>query len=488
MKVKNWLFAFVLMIMPMIVYCHELDDAYDCKFEWYASGNKSKITFPSDKDCYQTSVSYDYITEDAIISLSRGSYNFRSYSSVGNCGYEIEEILYFTIKSKYGTYGPFEWNKKLYETGIFGCYKDDYKGSVESASLIITYSTIKEIFFNSTEKELKNLGEKATVTFQVLTKGKIYRGNCHESERNDKSFTVKGKPVSIQLFQCASGKIGANPARTPNIEESDRTAKYCIYPTPVGSASDNVMQITNIQSPGYYNRNLYFSWNLYNKDNEKVSEYNRLVTAQSNENELGKFATFKYSDLGDYKVGDKYTLTRSISFTNQYKNELNCHTPALTFEIVPEAFLSEKGVNSVKVCPKNVEQPFSKSNGYRDPDWMYLKGEVIKFRDSDNRIVTLSDAMYDAYGIKYGWEYSIDKENWISLIDKTDVGTKILPNGESNYICNFLTQPSVKEYDLLVPNNMFADGKTRYFRQVVTLTNFSNRKIVSEKLHEVTPY
>ena len=79
---------------------------------------------------------------------------------------------------------------------------------------------------------------------------------------------------------------------------------------------------------------------------------------------------------------------------------------------------------------------------------MYLMGEEIKFKDSDNRIVTLSDAMYDSYGIKYGWEYSIDKENWISLIDKTDVGTKILPNGESNYICNFLTQPSVKEYDL----------------------------------------
>ena len=64
----------------------------------------------------------------------------------------------------------------------------------------------------------------------------------------------------------------------------------------------------------------------------------------------------------------------------------------------------------------------------------------------------------------------------------------IYPNGDFNYIRNFLSQPSVKEYDLLIPNNMFADGKTRYFRQVVTLTNFSNRKIVSEKWHEATPY
>lgn len=491
MKVKNWLFAFVLMIMPMIVYCHELDDAYDCKFEWYASGNKSKITFPSDKDCYQTSVSYDYITEDAIISLSRGSYNFRSYSSVGNCGYEIEEILYFTIKSKYGTYGPFEWDKKLYETGIFGCYKDDYKGSVESASLIITYSTIKEIFFNRTEKELKNLGEKATVTFQVLTKGKIYRGSCHESERNDKSFTVKGKPVSIQLLQCAAGEIGANPARTPKIEELDRTTKYCIYPTPAGSVSDNVMQITSIQSPGNYNRDLYFSWNLYNKDNSIVKTEHRKVyipESTANGQELGKFATFNYSDLGDYKIGDQYTVTRSISLTNQYKNELDCATPALTFEIVPEAFLSEKGVNSVKVCPKKEDQQFSGTTECQNPDWMYLKGEKIKFRDSDNRIVTLSDAMYDAYGIKYGWEYSTDKENWIPLIDKTGAEAKVLPNGDYNYTSSFLSWTSVKEQDLLVPNNMFADGKTRYFRQVVTLTNFSNRKIVSEKLHEVTPY
>lgn len=489
MKVKNWLFAFVLMIMPMIVYCHELDDAYDCKFEWYASGNKSKITFPSDKDCYQTSVSYDYITEDAIISLTRGAYNFRSYSSVGNCGYEIEEILYFTIKSKYGTYGPFEWNKKLYETGIFGCYKDDYKGSVESASLIITYSTIKEIFFNRTEKELKNLGEKATVTFQVLTKGKIYRGSCHESKRNDRSFTVKGKPVSIQLFQCASGEIGANSARTPNIEESDGTAKYCIYPMPVGSASDNVMQITSIQSPGNYNRDLYFSWNLYNKNNVIVkTEHRKVYIPDSNGQELGKFVNFSYSDLGDYKVGDQYTLTRSISLTNEYKNELDCSTPEITFEIVPEAFLSEKGVNSVKVCPKKEDQQFSGSKEYQNPDWMYLKGEEIKFRDSDNRIVTLSDAMYDAYGIKYGWEYSTDRENWIPLIDKTGAEAKVLPNGDYNYTSSFLSWTSVKEQDLLVPNNMFADGKTRYFRQVVTLTNFSNRKIVSEKLHEVTPY
>lgn len=491
MKVKNWLLAFVLMIMPIIAYCHELDDAYDCKFEWSA-GNGSRITFPSDKDCYKTSVSCDYITENMIMSLTRGAYNFRSYSSVGNCGYKIEEFLYFTINSNSGTYGPYEWDQKIKDFDYkppFN-FKKDYTGSVESTSLTIKYSAIDDIFNSHEGRYLNTLGEKVTVTFQVLTKGKIYRGSWtnKDEDRNDRSFTVKGKPVSIQLLQCVSGKIGANPAKTPNIEESDSTAKYCIYPTPVGSVSDNVMQITNIQSPGYYDRNLYFSWNLYNKDNEKVSEYNRLVTAQSNEIELGKFANFKYSDLGDYKVGDQYTLTRSISLTNEYKNELDCSTPALTFEIVPEAFLSEKSVNSVKVCPKKEDQQFSGSKEYQNPDWMYLKGEEIKFRDSDNRIVTLSDAMYDAYGIKYGWEYSTDKENWILLIDKTDAEAKVLPNGDYNYTSSFLSWTSVKEQDLLVPNNMFADGKTRYFRQVVTLTNFSNRKIVSEKLHEATPY
>lgn len=491
MKVKNWLLAFVLMIMPIIAYCHELDDAYDCKFEWSA-GNGSRITFPSDKDCYKTSVSCDYITENMIMSLTRGAYNFRSYSSVGNCGYKIEEFLYFTINSNSGTYGPYEWDQKIKDFDYkppFN-FKKDYTGSVESTSLTIKYSAIDDIFNSHEGRYLNTLGEKVTVTFQVLTKGKIYRGSWtnKDEDRNDRSFTVKGKPVSIQLLQCVSGKIGANPAKTPNIEESDGTAKYCIYPTPVGSVSDNVMQITNIQSPGYYDRNLYFSWNLYNKDNEKVSEYNRLVTAQSNEIELGKFANFKYSDLGDYKVGDQYTLTRSISLTNEYKNELDCATPALTFEIVPEAFLSEKGVNSVKVCPKKEDQQFSGSKEYQNPDWLNLKGEAIKFRNSDNRIVTLSDAMYDAYGIKYGWEYSTDRENWILLIDKTDAEANVLPNGDYNYTSSFLSWTSVKEQDLLVPNNMFADGKTRYFRQVVTLTNFSNRKIVSEKLHEVTPY
>lgn len=492
MKVKNWLLAFVLMIMPIIAYCHELDDAYDCKFEWSA-GNGSRITFPSDKDCYKTSVSCDYITENMIMSLTRGAYNFRSYSSVGNCGYKIEEFLYFTINSNSGTYGPYEWDQKIKDFDYkppFN-FKKDYTGSVESTSLTIKYSAIDDIFNSHEGRYLNTLGEKVTVTFQVLTKGKIYRGSWtnKDEDRNDRSFTVKGKPVSIQLLQCVSGKIGANPAITPNIEESDGTAKYCIYPIPVGSASDNVMQITSIQSPGNYNRDLYFSWNLYNKNNVIVkTEHRKVYIPDSNGQELGKFANFKYSDLGDYKVGDQYTLTRSISLTNEYKNELDCATPALTFEIVPEAFLSEKGVNSVKVCPKKEDQPFSGSKEYQNPDWMYLKGEKIKFRDSDNRIVTLSDAMYDAYGIKYGWEYSTDKENWILLIDKTDAETKVLPNGDYNYTSSFLSWTSVKEQDLLVPNNMFADGKTRYFRQVVTLTNFSNRKIVSEKLHEVTPY
>ena len=363
MKVKNWLLAFVLMIMPIIAYCHELDDAYDCKFEWSA-GNGSRITFPSDKDCYKTSVSCDYITENMIMSLTRGAYNFRSYSSVGNCGYKIEEFLYFTINSNSGTYGPYEWDQKIKDFDYkppFN-FKKDYTGSVESTSLTIKYSAIDDIFNSHEGRYLNTLGEKVTVTFQVLTKGKIYRGSWtnKDEDRNDRSFTVKGKPVSIQLLQCVSGKIGANPAKTPNIEESDGTAKYCIYPIPVGSASDNVMQITSIQSPGNYNRDLYFSWNLYNKNNVIVkTEHRKVYIPDSNGQELGKFVNFSYSDLGDYKVGDQYTLTRSISLTNEYKNELDCSTPEISFEIVPEAFLSEKGVNSVKVCPKKEDQPFS---------------------------------------------------------------------------------------------------------------------------------
>lgn len=138
MRAKNWLLAFLLMIMPMIAYCHELDDADNCKYEWYASGNKSKITFPSDKDCYQTSVSYDYMTEYSINALTRGSYKWSIYSATGNCGYKIDESLYFTIKSENGEYGPYEWNEKLYEADIMGNYKDTYGGSVASSYLSIS--------------------------------------------------------------------------------------------------------------------------------------------------------------------------------------------------------------------------------------------------------------------------------------------------------------------------------------------------------------
>lgn len=486
---KNWLLALILLSMPILAICNELDNASECKYEWSVR-NGSKISFPSNMNCYLTSVSSDFMTKNKFITITRGSYEFRSKSSVGNAGYKIDEYLYFTIISNNNTYGPYQWNEEFYKCNVLADCKDDITIPIPSTSILISYSTLYSIFKERTYKTLNELGENVTIIFQVLTKCHVRRGNYHKNPEEYKmDFSVKGKPVSIQLLQCAAGEIGANPAITPNIEESDGTAKYCIYPMPVGSASDNVMQITSIQSPGNYNRDLYFSWNLYNKNNVIVkTEHRKVYIPDSNGQELGKFVNFSYSDLGDYKVGDQYTLTRSISLTNRYKNELDCATPALTFEIVPEAFLSEKGVNPVKVCPKKEKMTFSGSKEYQNPDWMYLKGEEIKFRDSDNRIVTLSDAMYDAYGIKYGWEYSTDKENWITLKDTMNTEFGISPNGDFNYIRNFLSQPSVKEYDLLVPNNMFADGKIRYFRQVVTLTNFSNRKIVSEKLHEVTPY
>ena len=505
MVLKKYLFVLVLVSLPVLAFCEAFyENADGCTWNYTTSSDYGEIKFPKDLNCISLSTNQAFITPNTSVNVTRGAYKVYADRPKGwkndVLGCDLNEKLYFFVQIlPNGTEeGPFEYDqfkdRRGNKTDFFNHSDPDsfeeseYTWTFKFQTQTVTYEGLKKSYKNGTfSKGLDQLGASSiNIRFQVASWINVKRGT--KGDRNDRDHTIIGNSANITFYVCEPGTIGANPDRTPKIEEMDGTAKYCIYPMPVGSASDNVMQITSIQSPGYYDRDLYFSWNLYNKDNEKVSEYNRLVTAQSNENELGKFATFKYSDLGDYKVGDKYTLTRSISFTNQYKNELNCHTPDLTFEIVPEAFLSEKGVNSVKVCPKNVEQPFSKSNGYRDPDWMYLKGEVIKFRDSDNRIVTLSDAMYDAYGIKYGWEYSIDKENWISLIDKTDVGTKILPNGESNYICNFLTQPSVKEYDLLVPNNMFADGKTRYFRQVVTLENFSNRKIVSEKLHEVTPY
>lgn len=153
-----------------------------------------------------------------------------------------------------------------------------------------------------------------TVTFQVLTKCKLRRGSYLSGKnRSDHVFSVKGKPVSVQIQHCASGEIGANPARTPKIEESDGTAKYCIYPTPKGSTSDNVMQITNIQDPGEYNRNLYLSWSLKREYNSKVLKTERrkvYVPDQSGLN-LGSFVNFSYSDLGDYKVGDIYKVNLS---------------------------------------------------------------------------------------------------------------------------------------------------------------------------------
>ncbi|MBQ0155833.1 MAG: hypothetical protein KBT22_04570 [Bacteroidales bacterium] len=494
MKMYNWLLAFVLIIMPITAFCDELDNANDCKYSWSASKNKSIISFPSDKDCYKTSASFDFLTENTFTSITRGDFTFRSKSAVGNAGYEIDEYLYFTVKSNSGTYGPYQWNEKFSTGESKGNYKDDITISVSSTSELISYSTLNAIFEKRAFKSLRELGANVTVIFQVLTKCHLYRGSYFNNpDEYGMDFSVKGKPVSVKLFQCESGEIGSNPATTPKIEESDGTVKYCIYPTLVGSAFDNnVMQITNVQSPGDYHRDMYFSWDLrkgYGAVLKTVLRKVYLPDNSPNGQALDKFVTFSYSDLGNYKVGDQYKVTRSISLTNQYNNELLCSTPALTFEIVPEAFLSQKESSSVKVCPKNGGQNFYGSNECQDPSWLNLKGEEIKFRDSDNTIVSIEDAMRDAYGIKYGWEYSTDKENWIPLKDQIGVDFEdIAPNGENNFIRNFLTVPSVKEYDLLVPNNMFADGKTRYFRQVVTLTNFQNRKIVSEKLHEVVPY
>lgn len=138
MRAKNWLLAFLLMIMPIIAFCNELDDADNCKYYWSTSKNKNIISFPSDKDCYQTSVSYDYMTEYSINALTRESYKWSIYSATGNCGYKIDESLYFTIKSENGEYGPYEWNEKLYEADIMGNYKDTYGGSVASSYLSIS--------------------------------------------------------------------------------------------------------------------------------------------------------------------------------------------------------------------------------------------------------------------------------------------------------------------------------------------------------------
>ncbi len=463
MRLKKYLFVFVLVFIPVLAFCDEFYEKADgCYWHYTTSDSYGEIKFPKNLKCTSLSTNQTYITSNTNVDVTRGTYEVYAKTPGGGLntvgGYDLEERLYFYVQIlPDGTEeGPFEYdqfkdnrgNKTDFYTGSSRNGGDSKKWSIKAVTKTVTYEGLKQSYKGGTKgKLLDQLGASSiNIRFQVASWINVLRGYGGEDSkhRHDKQHTIIGNSVNITFYVCKPGTIGANPARTPKIEELDGTFKYCIYPTPVGSASDNVMQITNIQSPGYYNRDLFFSWDLYNNDKSHISNYYRPVFLESSNTALDIFATFKYSDLGDYKVGDQYTLTRSISFTNRYKNELDCATPALTFEIVPEAFLSEKGVNSVKVCPKNVEQPFSKSNGYRDPDWMYLKGEEIKFRDSDNRIVTLSDAMYDTYGIKYGWEYSIDKENWISLIDKTDVGTKILPNGESNYICNFLTQPYVK--------------------------------------------
>ena len=508
MRLKNYLLTLVLVFLPVLAFCEAFyENADGCSWHYETSSKYGEIKFPQNLNCISLSTNQSYITPNTSVNVIRGSY--KVYAKEPDClacdvlGYDLDEKLYFFVQilPDGKEEGPFEYNqfkdkrgqKADFYNGRDKCEENSMTWPINSTTQTVTYSGLNLSYSHTPgkSKKLDELGASSiNIRFQVASWINVKRGYGDDGSkhRQDRDHTIKGNSANITFYVCEPGEIGTNTKTTPKIEELDGTAKYCVYPTPLRSLDDYVMQITNIQSPGYYDRDLYISWNLYNKDSSHISHCYRKVPLGSNEQILGTFATFNYSDLGDYKIGDQYTLSRSISLTNQYRNELNCYTPELTFEIVPEAFLSEKGESSMKVCPKKGEQDFAGKNELTSKDWLNLKGEEIKFRDSDNRIVTLSDAMYDAYGIKYGWEYSTDRENWILLIDKTDAEANVLPNGDYNYTSSFLSWTSVKEQDLLVPNNMFADGKTRYFRQVVTLTNFSNRKIVSEKLHEVIPY
>ncbi len=500
---KNLSVAMLLAMLPFFAEAFEYSSSSDCSDHYTPQSSKwGKIRFPSNQNCIKAECSSDqYLTDNHSILLKRGYFEiWAEQVSRGNDnvrGLALKDYLFFFVsvpgKSEEG---PYEYGTTFeYDQGR-DIDEDEHTWKVStSGGKVITYQDLKEKYKNITNgKILSDLGDQVTVTFQYVTWIKIYRGSDKDGDKYDRTCAARSNKITIPLMNCNSGLIGANTKLTPKIIANDEESGtenmvYAIYPTWKYEETDNCIQTTNVQNSGSYNLNnyLYFTWSLSPKNSwTSLKEINKSIKT-TEMSDLDIFVNFQYKDLGNYKTGSLFEVKRSIGLTNSYDGGL-CATPALTFEIVPEAFLSEKGVNPVKVCPKKEKMTFSGTNEYRDPDWMYLKGENIKFRDSDNRIVSISDAMYDAYGIKYGWEYSTDKENWITLKDTMNTEFGIYPNGDFNYIRNFLSQPSVKEYDLLVPNNMFADGKTRYFRQVVTLENFSNRKIVSEKIHEVTPY
>lgn len=501
MKAKIFLLETILAILPLVASAYNYNESSDCNDHYTPKKSRyGKIRFPSNQECIKAECSGTFITENHHVILRRGYFEvWAEQASRGNDnvrGIAITDYLYFFVSVPgQSVEGPYEYGTTFnHDTGRY-TDKDEYTWQVSANGKVITYEDLKNVYSKRANgKDLSDLGDQISIVFQYVTWVKVYRGSNSDGDKYDRTCAARSNKISISLMNCNSGKIGANSNITPRIiaEDDDSGTEnmiYAIYPKWENSETDNCIQLTNIQDPGNYNLNnyLYFTWSLSKKGLwSSLKDINKSIKTTEMYS-LNFFQNFQYADLGSYKTGNLFEVKRTVSLTNTYDGEL-CSTPEITFEIVPEAFLSEKGVNSVKVCPKKEDQQFSGSKEYQNPDWMYLKGEEIKFRDSDNRIVTLSDAMYDTYGIKYGWEYSTDKENWVLLIDKTDAETKVLPNGDYNYTSSFLSWTSVKEQDLLVPNNMFADGKTRYFRQVVTLTNFSNRKIVSEKLHEVTPY
>lgn len=504
MELKRFFLGLVLAFIPVLSYCDgSYENASNC-YSWFdPKKSGGYIHFPDNKSCISLSADLPYITPKTSIVLTRGSYSISASKPGGGAnkvrGCDLREILYFFVKPlPDGTEeGPFvyQWNDG---EDLFSYYhdsekKDDVIWSFYPKKQTIDYDKLNASYYKVAEKKLDELGySSVSIRFQIVSWLKIYRGygDDESSNRQDKEMSIKGSSTNITFYTCESGRIGAGSTTTPKIEETDGTATYCIYPNPKKSSSDVAIQITNLQGPGYYNTDLYFTWNLYDKYGSNLDAEHRVVnfSDKTKDQTLGTFVNFYYSDLKDYSVGDKYTVARTISLTNQYENELDCQTPSLTFEIVPEAFLSDKEEESVSVCPIKKEINFYGRYELTESDWLNLIGEEIKFRDSDNRIVSISDEMYNAYGISYGWEYSTDKENWILMKDTIGSDQYVLPKGSYNYIRNFLNNPKANPQDLLVPNNMFEEGKTYYFRQVVTLEKFSNRKIVSEKLHEVKAY
>lgn len=515
MSLIKKLLVLVLVTLPILAHCDKWDELYynasNC-YSWYLpNGNGyGYVKFPTSQSCISLGVDKSYITPGSFLTLTRDKYYVSANRPGGGSnkvgGYELEEILYFFVNTLPDgkEEGPFVYTGYLgNETDKFSYYSDDHQWdeafwTINKKNNTITYAGLNNSFYNKKKKNLSDIKSTAiNIRFQVVSKIHINRGYGNKN-RNDADLSIKGGDVNVQFYNCDPGQIGSNTKITPKIvervEESGyKSTRYCVYPIPTGDLSSTALQITNVESPGDYGRDLYFSWDLNRYQNFGFDflsgiKHKRFVKNPDNNRTLDKFETFSYSDLKDFKVGDKFEISRSISLTNKYNNELNCSTPALTFEVVPEAFLSEKGETSQGVCPIEGNINYDGGiNATKTGKWVYLNGEAIKFRDSDFREVQLDDALYNAYGIKYGWEYSTDGLNWISLNDREiEKGTKILPFENYNYISGHLS--FFNPQDLLVPKNMFEGGKTYYFRQVVTLENFLNRKIVSDKLHEINTY